>query len=165
MAEIFRREPSSTSTARKTGDLALGRRVAERRDELGMSRKELAEATGLSYPHIAQIETGYRLPSTKQQPVLSKVLGMSLDELFNTDLELPAPPSRLSAAPPPAAASAPRRTAAQSAAPSRVTLDGAVARAAEEIEALPAPRRLEALAQLQLRIMEGVTEYQARQRP
>ncbi|HSE45016.1 MAG TPA: helix-turn-helix transcriptional regulator, partial [Gemmatimonadales bacterium] len=80
-------------TSPKTGDLELGRTIAARRDELGMSRKELAEATGLSYPYIAQIETGYRLPSTKHQIPLAKALGLSLDELFGTEDELqPAKP-------------------------------------------------------------------------
>ena len=45
-------------TSPRTGDLALGRRIAARRDELGMSRKDHAEATDLSYPYDAQIDTG-----------------------------------------------------------------------------------------------------------
>ena len=68
----------------KTGDIELGRKVATRREELGMSRKELAAATHLSYPYIAQIETGYRLPSAKHHRVLARALGLSLDELFGT---------------------------------------------------------------------------------
>ena len=82
------------ATSPKTGDLELGRKIAARREELGMSRKQLAEMTNLSYPYIAQIETGYRLPSTKHQVVMSKVLGMSLDELFGTEDELPLAPAR-----------------------------------------------------------------------
>ena len=54
-------------TSPKTGDIEVGRKIASRREELGISRKELAELTGLSYPYIAQIETGYRLPSTRHQ--------------------------------------------------------------------------------------------------
>lgn len=49
-----------------------------------MTRKQLAEAAGLSYPYIAQIETGYRLPSAKHHRMLAGVLGMSLDELFGS---------------------------------------------------------------------------------
>lgn len=140
----------------KTGDLELGRKIAARREELGMSRKELAEATSLSYPYIAQIETGYRLPSTKHQVILSKVLGLSLDDLFGTAEELPQVPERLtmrSAAP--AAARSTRR---------RPTIDEAIEHAAQELEGLPSSVRLEALSRLQLRIMQGVTEDQARQR-
>lgn len=138
------------ATSPKTGDIELGRKIATRRDELGMSRKQLAEATNLSYPYIAQIETGYRLPSTKHQVLLSKVLGMSLDELFGTEGELPQAPMRL-----------------QSAAPSRrrrASIDEAIELAAQEIEALPASVRLEALSRIQLRIMQSVTEDQAKQR-
>lgn len=138
------------ATSPKTGDIELGRKIATRRDELGMSRKQLAEATSLSYPYIAQIETGYRLPSTKHQVLLSKVLGMSLDELFGTEGELPQAPMRL-----------------QSAAPSRrrrASIDEAIELAAQEIEALPASVRLEALSRIQLRIMQSVAEDQAKQR-
>lgn len=140
----------------KTGDIELGRKIAARREELGMSRKELAEATSLSYPYIAQIETGYRLPSTKHQVILSKVLGLSLDDLFGTAEELPQVPERLT-----------MRSAAPTAARStrrRPTIDEAIEHAAQELEGLPTSVRLEALSRLQLRIMQGVTEDQARQR-
>jgi transcriptional regulator with XRE-family HTH domain len=132
----------------KTGDIELGRKIAVRREELGMSRKDLAEATSLSYPYIAQIETGYRLPSTKHQFMLAKVLGMSLDELFGTEDELLRSSPR-------AEGRTPRR---------RPSIDEAIDRAAAEIEALPASVRLEALSRIQLRIMTGVAESQARQR-
>lgn len=138
------------ATSPKTGDIELGRKIAARREELGMSRKQLAEATNLSYPYIAQIETGYRLPSTKHQVILSKVLGMSLDELFGTEDELPQAPMRLHAS------SASRRR--------RPSIDEAIEHAAQEIEALPASVRLEALSRIQLRIMHSVAEDQAKQR-
>lgn len=140
----------------KTGDLELGRKIAARREELGMSRKELAEATSLSYPYIAQIETGYRLPSTKHQVILSRVLGLSLDDLFGTADELPQVPERLTMrSTAPATARSTRR---------RPTIDEAIEHAAQELEGLPSSVRLEALSRLQLRIMQGVTEDQARQR-
>ncbi len=101
---------SDRGTSPKTGDIELGKKIAARREELGMSRKELAEATSLSYPYIAQIETGYRLPSTKHQVILSKVLGLSLDELFGTGEELPQMPERLMV-----------RSARTAAAPTRTT--------------------------------------------
>ena len=46
----------------------------------------------------------------------------------------------------------------------RVTIDEVVDRAADSIEALPAAVRLEALSRIQLRIMQGVAEAQARNR-
>lgn len=129
-------------TSPKTGDLELGRTIARRRDELGMSRKELAEATGLSYPYIAQIETGYRLPSTKHQIPLAKALGLSLDELFGTEDELrPARPTRKPT-------------------PRRASIEDVVVNATNEIESLPVSVRLEALSRIQLNVMTGVTEAQ-----
>ena len=133
-------------TSPKTGDLELGRKIAARREELGMSRKELAEITNLSYPYIAQIETGYRLPSAKHQVPLAKALGMSLDELFRADDELPARP---------VGSAAPHRGR-------RRTLDEAIDDAVGAIESLPASVRLEALSRIQLKIMTGVTEEQAK---
>jgi transcriptional regulator with XRE-family HTH domain len=138
------------ATSPKTGDLELGKKIAARRDELGMTRKQLAEVTSLSYPYIAQIETGYRLPSTRHQVIIAKVLGLSLDVLFGTEEELPLAPMRLQASPPS------RRR--------RPTIDDAIEHAAQEIEALPASVRLEALSRIQLRIMQSVAEDQARQR-
>jgi transcriptional regulator with XRE-family HTH domain len=137
------------ATSPKTGDLQLGKKIAARRDELGLSRRQLAEATSLSYPYIAQIETGYRLPSTRHQVILAKVLGMSLDELFGTGEE---PPQRRSGL---KAASSRRR---------RATIDDATEHAAQEIEALPASVRLQALSRIQLRILQSVADDQAKQR-
>lgn len=146
---------SDRGTSPKTGDIELGKKIAARREELGMSRKELAEATSLSYPYIAQIETGYRLPSTKHQVILSKVLGLSLDELFGTGEELPQMPERLMVRSATAAAPTRRR---------RPSIDDAIEHAAQELEGLPSSVRLEALSRLQLRIMQGMTEDQSRQR-
>lgn len=147
---------SDRGTSPKTGDIELGKKIAARREELGMSRKELAEATSLSYPYIAQIETGYRLPSTKHQVILSKTVGMSLDELFGTGEELPQVPDRLMAS---SAPSGRTRNSSR-----RPTIEDAIEHAAQEIEGLPSSVRLEALSRLQLRIMQGVTEDQARHR-
>lgn len=134
------------ATSPKTGDLELGRKIAARRQELGISRKDLAALTDLSYPYVAQIETGYRLPSTRHQVSLAKALGMSLDELFDTE---GAPPG-----------SRGRRTTR----PRRASMEVVVDEAARTIEELPTSVRLEALAQVQLRIMQGVTEEHSRMR-
>lgn len=128
----------------KTGDLDVGRRIAARREQLGLSRKALAEATGLSYPYIAQIETGYRMPSSRHQGPIARVLGLSLDEVFG--VEVPDSAERLGG-----------RTTQE-----RLTMPEAIDNAAMAIEALPPAVRLEALSQLQLRIMTGVAADQAR---
>lgn len=110
-----------------------------------MSRKDLAEATELSYPYVAQIETGYRLPSAKHQMTLSRVLGMSLDDLFDTAEVLPAVRS----------AGAPTRTA-------RPSIDEAIERAVHELETLPSSVRMEALSRVQMQVMAGVVEDRSR---
>lgn len=131
-------------TSPKTGDLELGRKIAARRAELGLSRKDLAQLTDLSYPYIAQIETGYRLPSSRHQISLARALGMTLDELFGTQEELR--PERSS-------------RGGQS---GRSSIDAAVEAAIQEVESLPASVRLEALTRIQLQVMRGVTEAEAR---
>jgi transcriptional regulator with XRE-family HTH domain len=110
-----------------------------------MSRKELAEATDLSYPYVAQIETGYRLPSAKHQVTFSRVLGMSLDDLFDTAESLPAI----------------RSTDARARA-TRPSIDEAIERAVRELETLPTSVRMEALNKVQTRVMQGVVEDRSR---
>jgi transcriptional regulator with XRE-family HTH domain len=139
-------------TSPKTGDLELGRRIARRRDELGMTRKELADAVGISYPYLAQIETGYRLPSAKHQVALSSILGISLDEMFDTE-HSPLSASAVSFS----------LTGASTDQGRRPTLEEAVDRATLELEALPASVRLDALSRVQLRIMRGVAGSPAHQ--
>lgn len=131
--------------ASRTGDEEFGRRIAERRERLGMSRRRLAEETGLSYPYIAQIETGYRLPATRHHQAIVRALGMSLDELFGTE-ELATRPPNDDRSP-----NRPMRSAR------RRSTDEAVEHAVQEIQSLPASVRLEALAQVQFRIMQGMT--------
>jgi transcriptional regulator with XRE-family HTH domain len=137
--------PREVGSSPRTGDLALGKRIAARREELGMSRKDLASATELSYPYIAQLETGYRLPSAKHQMTLSRVLGMSLDDLFATTEALPALRS----------AGAPTRSA-------RPSIDEAIDRAVQELETLPSSVRMEALSRVQMKVMAGVVEDRSR---
>jgi transcriptional regulator with XRE-family HTH domain len=48
-----------------------------------MSRRDLVEATGLSYPYISQLETGYRQPSPTAIQKLADALQLSLDDLFS----------------------------------------------------------------------------------
>lgn len=129
----------------RTGDLELGKRIAARREELGMTRKDLALATELSYPYIAQIETGYRLPSAKHQMTLSRVLGMSLDDLFATAETLPA-----------------LRSASVTSRSARPSIEEAITRAVQELETLPSSVRMEALSRVQMQVMAGVVEDRSR---
>lgn len=59
----------------------LGRFLEHRRRELGLSRRDLSEQSGLSYPYISQLETGDREPALKAMRVLAPVLEVRLEEL------------------------------------------------------------------------------------
>jgi transcriptional regulator with XRE-family HTH domain len=55
---------------------AIGRRIRERREELGLSQRALAEP-GLSYAYISRIEAGKRRPSVRALRKLAPKLGVS----------------------------------------------------------------------------------------
>ncbi|HEU0103304.1 MAG TPA: helix-turn-helix domain-containing protein [Mycobacteriales bacterium] len=59
----------------------LGRFLEHRRGELGLSRRDLADRSQLSYPYISQLETGDREPALKAMRALAPVLDVRLDEL------------------------------------------------------------------------------------
>lgn len=59
----------------------LGQLVAARRHELGLSRKELAEQAGLSYPYLSQIETGDREPALRTMHLLANALQIPVEQL------------------------------------------------------------------------------------
>src|SRR6478735_7349671 len=66
----------------KPGSEEFGDLLRQARERLGMSRRDLAEATGLSYPYISQIETGYRMPSSPAVRSLADALGLRVEHLF-----------------------------------------------------------------------------------
>ena len=59
----------------------LARVVRNRRHELELSRKELAERSGVSYPYVSQIETGEREPSLRTLQKLSSALEVPVESL------------------------------------------------------------------------------------
>src|SRR5581483_10456782 len=60
----------------------VGRRLRARREEHGLSLRELARRLGISPSAISQIETGKSRPSVSTLYAIVSELGMSLDELF-----------------------------------------------------------------------------------
>ena len=74
----------------KTGSREFGELLRRARERRGMSRNDLGEATGLSYPYISQLETAYRKPSPAAIRKLSDALDVSLDEIFAA-MEQPSP--------------------------------------------------------------------------
>jgi len=61
---------------------ALGRAIQVARTELGLSRRDLAARTGVSYTYLADIENGRRRPSSLPLLKISHALGMSPSKLL-----------------------------------------------------------------------------------
>jgi transcriptional regulator with XRE-family HTH domain len=61
----------------------VGRRLRSRREQGGISLRELARRLGISPSAISQIETGKSRPSVSTLYAIVSELGMSLDELFS----------------------------------------------------------------------------------
>lgn len=177
--------------SKKTGDEQVGLRIATRRKALEMSREDLASQIGASYALVAQIETGWRMPSYEKQLLIAKALGVGLDELFGEaadddaavgpsprtmlpDAANPVEPyaAATAAAFPlgsiPVARAAPFHPAQPAARPSaplpppKPTFDEVVERAAHGLRELPASRRLDALSRLQLIVMREVADDERR---
>ena len=60
---------------------ALGSRVRERRQKLGLSQEELAERAGLHWTYVSGIERGRRNPGLNTLSTLASALRLSLAEL------------------------------------------------------------------------------------
>jgi transcriptional regulator with XRE-family HTH domain len=70
---------------------AYGAVVRQMREEVGLDRKELAEAAGISYSYLSAIESGQKLPSATVQTSLAMSLGAPASELLaraNGELEV-----------------------------------------------------------------------------
>ncbi|MBS9535458.1 helix-turn-helix domain-containing protein [Mycobacterium sp. M1] len=113
-----------------------------------MDRNTLAEAAGISYPYLSQLETGYRTAAHPTQLAIAGALGVGLDDLFATEELRGSLVSSTPEAPPPA----PSLSSS-----ARPTLSEVVAVAVDAIESLPRGVRLDALNQIQRRIMDSMT--------
>lgn len=124
----------------KTGSDELGELIQRRRAELSMTRRQLVDATGLSYPYVSQIETGYRTPSAAAAMSLAKALAISVDRLLGEESEAggshPPPDQPLTAAMP--------------------TAQAIAEEALRLLAQLPPESRLEALSQVQTGVMHGL---------
>lgn len=165
-----------TPTGPRKGHFAeLAAALRVRRDELGLSRKDLASATGLSYPYIAQLEGGYRAPSLGSARKLAAALSLPVEDLVALADDDPV----LAGSPPPPAAYA-NPIYAPSIAMSAMSADDgpagemlatdrrlsrvmirsdaarAVLEAREALSRLPAEDRLIALSQLQAEVLDDV---------
>lgn len=59
----------------------IGRRVRQRRLELGLTQEETAEKAGVSMSYVGQIERGEKLAALETTVRLCEVLGVGLDWL------------------------------------------------------------------------------------
>src|SRR5260370_18763501 len=67
----------------KRGGGRLAGLIRDRREQLGMSRQDLADATRVPYPTIAQIETAYRGVSPSRLGTIARALGLDPAELYD----------------------------------------------------------------------------------
>ena len=64
------------------GDSALGARLRQERDRVGLSLRELARRLEVSPSLVSQIETGKTQPSVRTLYAIVNELGVSLDDVF-----------------------------------------------------------------------------------
>lgn len=65
----------------------LGKRIKDRRKELGLSQERLAELAELSIPHMSHIETGKTKVSLSSLVAISNALGVTVDALLFDSLQ------------------------------------------------------------------------------
>ena len=70
----------------------LGRAIASLRIERGMSRKDLVRAAEISYPYLAEVERGIKLPSTRMLYSLAVALKVAPSELMERAEQIAADP-------------------------------------------------------------------------
>lgn len=68
--------------------VAIGRRIRETRNKLGMTQEKLAELAGLSAPHMSNIENGKTKLSLPALVMIANALDSSLDALVHDSLKV-----------------------------------------------------------------------------
>lgn len=66
--------------------MRVGLRIKELRNELGYSQETIAYSIEMSRTYFAEVETGKRNISIENIDRIAQGLGVSLKELFNSDL-------------------------------------------------------------------------------
>lgn len=59
--------------------IRLGQRIAELRNERGMTQEQLAELTGIARPHISRIEKGCHSVGVDSMQLIAEALGADID--------------------------------------------------------------------------------------
>lgn len=97
----------SNDGRRQQGRDQLASGLRSRREDLGLTRREVADRSGLSYPYVSQLENGDREPSLDALARLAGALATSTEELLAVPVQrlgLAAPASLRTPAPAPAPA-------------------------------------------------------------
>nr|WTB29167.1 pyridoxamine 5'-phosphate oxidase family protein [Streptomyces sp. NBC_00830] len=87
MSEEEAQEPLRGESATAPGD--LGRRVAARREELGLSRQEVAERSGSATTYIQHLEEQQAMPGMSFMLRLANALDTTVSELTGSSMDLP----------------------------------------------------------------------------
>lgn len=61
----------------------LGERIKELRKAKGLTQEQLAELVSVEPRHISRVEGGYNSPSIERLALISEVLSVPIQELFN----------------------------------------------------------------------------------
>ena len=93
--------------------MSLEEKLTGLRKEKGLTQLELAEAVHVSRQAVSRWEVGTSMPTMENLACLSRIYGVTVDDLLNDREELPAPKKE----PPPAEAGKGRWLAAALAAP------------------------------------------------
>ncbi len=72
-------------------NLDYGRAIQTLRESAGLSRKELANLSGISYSFLSQIERGHRKPSAETGAAIARALSMKASEFLRYVEELSPP--------------------------------------------------------------------------
>jgi transcriptional regulator with XRE-family HTH domain len=136
----------------------FGRRLKARRHELGLSRRDVVAASGLSYPYVSQLESGYRLPSHKSVAMLASAL-----ELEPSELSAALPYPDVSASPMSASARAedpwrsnPSYRSASTPSRRKPSPRRVADEVAQLIATLPRDQRLDALSRAQRQVLDAL---------
>ena len=73
---------------------ALGARIRRKRQEYGLSQKDIADSLGLSLSFYGHIERGSRVPSVPTLVLIANRLGIGVDCLLRDSLDHPCLPQR-----------------------------------------------------------------------
>ena len=68
-------------------NMKIGNKIKELRKKRGVTQEQLANSIGVSFQAVSKWETGITLPDIALAPVLATYFGVSMDELFDYDVQ------------------------------------------------------------------------------